>query len=255
MITKIPIHNQQDLAGAFHLEPFLSTATCSVCDCESNFAIDFETSDLFAAYRESARCIYCNLVARQRVVMTCVKQHAVPGNVIYLQEQVTSSYKWAATQLSHCTVIGSEYLPDRSIPGIRHEDVESLSFDNNSIDIIISQDVFEHVADPWQGFRECFRVLRPGCRMFMTVPFAGEPAPSTVHRVQQNLPAVYHGNPLSDQGSIVYSDFGWDLVQNLKNIGFAIDLAVYRSAQQGCASPVLLFELIKPTSSSLVFQQ
>jgi len=253
MLTKIPIHTQQDLADAFQLEPFLSSATCSVCECTSDFVIDFETSDLFSTYRESARCVQCNLVSRQRVVMTCVKQHADSVNVIYLQEQVTNSYKWAITHLSHCTVIGSEYLPDRSIPNIRHEDVESLSFDNNSIDIIVSQDVFEHVADPWQGFRECFRVLRPGGRMFMTVPFAGEPAPSTVHRVQQNLPAVYHGNPLSDQGSIVYSDFGWDLVQNLKNIGFLPELAVYRSAQHGCASPVLLFELVKPVSSNPVF--
>ena len=250
MLTKIPIHNQQDLADAFQLEPFLFSATCSVCDCKSDFVIDFETPDLFVAYRESARCIQCNLVARQRVVMTCVKQHANPDNVIYLQVQVTNSYKWAVTHLSRCTVIGSEYLFDQSIPNIRHEDVESLSFEDSSIDMIVSQDVFEHVADPWQGFRECFRVLRPGGRMFMTVPFAGTPTQSTVHRVQQNLPAVYHGNPLSDQGSIVYSDFGWDLVQNLKNIGFLVELAVYRSAQYGCASPVLLFELIKQSSSS-----
>lgn len=253
MLTKIPIHNQQDLADAFQLELFLPTALCSVCECISDFVIDLETPDLFATYRESARCVRCNLVARQRVVMTCVKQYAGPDHVIYLQEQVTNSYKWAMSQLSPCTVIGSEYLPDRSITDIRHEDVESLSFEDHSIDIIVSQDVFEHVADPWQGFRECFRVLRPGGRMFMTVPFAGTPAQSTVHRVQQNLPAVYHGSPLSDQGSIVYSDFGWDLIQNLKNIGFLPELAVYRSAQYGYASPVLLFELVKPISSNPVF--
>lgn len=252
MLTKIPIHNRQDLANAFQLESFLPVATCSVCECTSDFVIDFKIPDLFATYRESARCVRCNLIARQRVVMTCVKQHAVPGNVIYLQEQVTNSYEWATTHLSSCTVIGSEYLPDRSIPNIRHEDVESLSFDDNSIDIIISQDVFEHVANPWQGFSECFRVLQPGGRMFMTVPFAGHPAESTVHRVQQNLPAMYHGNPLSEQGSLVYSDFGWDIVQNLKSIGFQTELAVYRSAQYGCASPVLLFELIKPASSNQV---
>lgn len=253
MIAKIPIHCREDLAQAYLLEQFLPQATCTVCNTKSNFAIDFNTEDLFMAYRESARCTSCNLVGRQRAVMTRVKQYAQPGDVIYLQEQVTSSYQWAVHNLTDCTIIGSEYMPCDPWPNIRHEDVQALSFANQSVDIIISQDVFEHVADPWCGFVECFRVLKPGGRMFMTIPFAGEPTEHTVDRIKAGLPDFYHGNPLSEQGSIVYSDFGWDIVQRVRNIGFDVDLGVYRSNLFGWASPILLFELIKPTSSSPAF--
>ena len=31
---------------------------------------------------------------------------------------------------------------------------------------------------------------------------------------------VYHGNPLSKEGSLVFTDFGWDLMEILKKIGF-----------------------------------
>lgn len=252
MITKTPIYCQQDLALAFELSQFLSHGICTVCNNNTKFAIDSDCSDLFIVYRESARCVQCNLVARQRVVMTAVKLFAQPRNIIYLQEQVTSSYKWALENFNKCTVIGSEYMPNVALPGIRHEDVENLSFTDASIDIIVSQDVFEHVANPWQGFAECYRVLIPGGRMFMTIPFAGNPAAVTVDRVKQGLPDQYHGNPLSDQGSLVYSDFGWDLVGQLKKIGFAVELSVYRCSELGWASPILLFELIKPASSNPV---
>ncbi len=251
MITKTPIHCPQDLAQAFELAEFLPHGTCTVCDHSTQFAIDCDSSDLFMAYRESARCVQCNLVARQRAVMTAVKLFARPGDVIYLQEQVTSSYQWAVKNLTQCTVIGSEYMPNDTLPGIRHENVESLSFADSAIDVIVSQDVFEHVANPWQGFAECFRVLKPGGRMFMTIPFAGSPRAETVDRVQQGLPDFYHGNPLSEQGSLVYSDFGWDLVTKLKDQGFDLELSVYKAGELGWASPVLLWELVKPASSNL----
>jgi SAM-dependent methyltransferase len=252
MITKTSIYYQEDLAPAFELSPFLSHGTCTVCNKNTEFAIDSDYPDLFMTYRESARCVQCNLIARQRVVMTAVKLFAQPGNVVYLQEQVTSSYEWAVKNLTECTVIGSEYVPNGGPPDIRHENVESLSFADASTDIIVSQDVFEHVANPWQGFAECYRVLIPGGRMFMTIPFAGDPAHLTVDRVKQGLPDRYHGNPLNDQGSLVYSDFGWDLVRRLKKIGFAVEMSVYRCSELGWASPILLFELIKPVSSNPV---
>jgi SAM-dependent methyltransferase len=249
MMSKIAIQTPEDLARAFELETFLPRSRCTICDADSSFAIDTQSTDLFMLYRESARCVKCNLVGRQRVVMTRVKQCAKAGDVIYLQEQVTASYQWAVQTFKDCTVIGSEYMPLGVLPGIRYEDVHHLSFETHSIDIIVSQDVFEHVADPWQGFNECYRVLKPGGVMLMTIPFAGQPAAQSVNRVKLGLAPVYHGNPLSDQGSLVYTDFGWDIKSRLTKLGFDVALSVYRNNQLGWPSPVLLFELFKPLSS------
>lgn len=46
--------------------------------------------------------------------------------------------------------------------GIRHEDIEKLSFKDASLDLGVSNDVFEHIANPLDAFKACARVLRPG---------------------------------------------------------------------------------------------
>ena len=83
--------------------------------------------------------------------------------------------------------------------GVRCEDIEDLTFDDETIDLVISQDVFEHVSDPDAGFRETQRVLRPGGRHVFTVPY--DPAlPVSLTRarratdgsIEHVLPPVYH---------------------------------------------------------------
>jgi len=34
------------------------------------------------------------------------------------------------------------------------------------------------------------------------------------------LPEQYHGNPVSEKGSLVFYDFGWDILESCKAAGF-----------------------------------
>ena len=45
---------------------------------------------------------------------------------------------------------------------VRHEDLRSLSFPNNSFDLVLSAEVFEHIPEPYKALNEVFRVLKPG---------------------------------------------------------------------------------------------
>jgi SAM-dependent methyltransferase len=93
---------------------------------------------------------------------------------------------------------------------VRCEDVERLTFDDESFDLVVSQDVFEHVM-------EVARVLRPGGLHIFTVPRKRELLTSRPRAVRPNLEIIhleepeYHGNPVDPSGSLVTFDWGLDL--------------------------------------------
>ncbi len=135
-------------------------------------------------------------------------------------------------------VTGSEYLgpkfkPGTIVKGIRHEDLQHLSFADDSFDIIVSCEVFEHIPDPDQGLAETFRVLRPGGQLILTIPFFAR-NPASVRRaglengvLRYYLPKEFHYNPLSRNGSLVFTDFSWDLLARLHAAGFEDPRALY----------------------------
>jgi SAM-dependent methyltransferase len=112
------------------------------------------------------------------------------------------------------------------VNGVYCEDVRKLTFNGNSFDFIISQDVFEHIPNPEEGFREIYRVLKPGGYHIFTVPFSRKMNKSRTRAIVINgqtkhiLPPTYHGDILRREGILVYTDFGQDLLEILLKIGF-----------------------------------
>ena len=117
--------------------------------------------------------------------------------------------------------------PGEEHEGVRCEDLRRLTFADDSMDLVISSDIYEHVRGPGEAFAEIFRVLRPGGRHIFTVPLFW-PLPSTTQpRIDYSgpedkflVPPIYHGNPVDPQGSLVYTDFGMDLPEGLRWLGF-----------------------------------
>lgn len=109
--------------------------------------------------------------------------------------------------------------------GVRCEDLERLTFADGSFDLVVTQDVFEHVPRPEAAFREIARVLKPGgCHIF-TVPLHEGRSTRTRVRpdggpMERPLPPVHHGDPLRSSGSLVFTDFGDDVPALLEPLGF-----------------------------------
>ncbi len=184
---------------------------------------------------------------RQRLITTLVEQilHDNQNKHVYFMEQVTPIFKWVSETFSEHKIVGSEYFGveydgGTIINGIRHEDVENLSFFDNQFDLIVSNDVFEHVPNPAKAFAECSRVLKQNGIMLATIPFHIDKNNSVVRaminddKLEYLLPPVYHGNPISDDGSLVFSDFGWDILDYIKLAGFSdVVIGVYASEKLG----------------------
>lgn len=193
-----------------------------------------ESGQRIANIRERLACPVTGLNNRQRLMASLLKQRIAATRSslsIYLMEEVTPFYRWCAEHLT-CELQGSEYLGPQYaggtiVNGIRHEDAAALSLSDQSTDIIVSNDVFEHVPFPERSFSECLRALRTGGVMLMTIPFAGDTQASVMRAEMKNgvidhlLPPEYHGNPVSEEGSLVFTCYGWDVLDMAKRVGFS----------------------------------
>ena len=110
-----------------------------------------------------------------------------------------------------------------------NQDLQNLTFPSASFDLVISSETMEHVRRPWQAFSEVHRVLKPGGFYVFTVPFRGNRL--TRPRVDTAgsedvllLERIYHQDPYRPEDSLVYTDFGVDLPELLRPIGFDTEL-------------------------------
>jgi 2-polyprenyl-3-methyl-5-hydroxy-6-metoxy-1,4-benzoquinol methylase len=73
--------------------------------------------------------------------------------------------------------------------------VEEMPFEDCSFDVIMMEDVLEHVTDPLVALQECNRVLRPGGRLFARFPSIQMMFAHHFDRVT-TLPAVHRVIPM-----------------------------------------------------------
>jgi SAM-dependent methyltransferase len=143
-----------------------------------------------------------------------------PAARIYLAEQITHGYRIYKSRFPN--LIGSEYLGDTLEPGqetmhgstrVRHEDHTRLSFASGSLDVVITQDIFEHIPDFREAFRESRRVLTANGCMAFTIPF------------------------------LCFHHLGWDVLDELRAAGFSQASAhLYWGPWQGhCGLPLFVF--------------
>jgi SAM-dependent methyltransferase len=121
----------------------------------------------------------------------------------------------------------SEELGSVRPDGARCEDITRLTFGPNSLDLIVSSDVLEHVPDANAAFRECYRVLKPGGFHLFTVP----PRPVTKKRAEMIdgkikllMEADYHSDPLNPQGILAFWDYGLDAANMFAASGLNISV-------------------------------
>lgn len=214
---------------------------CAICGREVTFEVEEGIS-----LRE-ALCPVCGGSARSRDLARTVLETLCPGTgslaegggclegfSIYHAQASGAVHRYLST-LPH--YVCSEYLDgvasgSMDERGVRCEDIERLTFPDDSFDLVITQDVFEHVKHPWRGFMEVRRVLKPGGVHIFTVPL--HEGRDTIRRVTRDgerdifhLPPVYHGDPLREGGSLVYTDFGDDITRRLQSLGFPTEIAIH----------------------------
>ena len=97
--------------------------------------------------------------------------------------------------------------------GVYCQDITQLTLQENSVDLMISSDVLEHVSDLHLAFKETSRVLRPGGIHYFTVPLRANTKPRAEiidGSLKYYAAPEYHSDPLDPAGILVYWDIGLD---------------------------------------------
>ena len=119
--------------------------------------------------------------------------------------------------------------PGEVVDGVRHEDLTALTFPDGSFDLVITSETLEHVPDLDAALLEIRRVLAPGGRHVFTVPQLPGTASTFARAVLDPYgirvdlaPPIAH--PGGDSGYPVFTEFGADLPDLLRRLGFEVDV-------------------------------
>ena len=152
----------------------------------------------------------------------------------------------------------SNYKPNKPMgavlaKGITNQNLECLTFADESLDIVITSDVMEHVRLDDRAHREIYRVLKPGGIYIFTVPH-DRSWEKTLTRVQVNEPddpskdvhllePEYHGDTNSNEGGGVlsYRVYGKDLEGFLVGLGFDVEYTREDMADLGILNTELYY--------------
>jgi len=182
-------------------------------------------------YRERLVCNNCGLTARKRMVATFLTEQYQVNQRLLCFEYKSNFFRELEKKIPVGYIQGCEYLDENFvsgtiIQGIMHQDIMAMSFKNESYDYIVANDVLEHVSDYQKAFHEVLRVLKPHGKLVFTIPFHYQNESTTLRAKIENRQTifikdpVYHGDPIRKKGSLVFYDFGWDIFEYLKVIGF-----------------------------------
>lgn len=191
---------------------------CSCCICGT-------TGPFIRRFRgEKLVCLRCGSIGRQRAVVKTLKEHDPDWRQMAIHESSPSISSIRMFGKSCKGYVPTFYWPDVSVgdwrDGFRCEDLSHQTFDDCSFDLVLTQDVFEHIPDPRRAFMEVARTLKPGGAHIFTVPIYGERSVTRTRYVGSKalhvLEPRFHGNPIDPKGSLVITDWGTDIVEVIK---------------------------------------
>jgi 2-polyprenyl-3-methyl-5-hydroxy-6-metoxy-1,4-benzoquinol methylase/GT2 family glycosyltransferase len=271
------IRSQSDSrAGRFRGMSF-HPGKCNVCGKQTQFFYRDK-----ALYRESLVCCECLTTSRYRSIARGVlrairelagveadsiaKLDPVPENgfLRIYDTQVPFYYETNAYPipdlLSKCNWIdvqtsifrARDHFGIKLGRNITNQNLEELTFADNTFDIVITSDVMEHVRLDDKAHQEIKRVLKPGGAYLFTVPHFRQTR-ETLVRVAVVDPAdptkdqflmqkEYHGDANSEEcRALSYRAYGTDLDERLQELGFSVDYSKADFPEMGIMNTELFF--------------
>lgn len=192
---------------------------CPICEQDTVF----ETRN--AWFRDHLICQSCpgGSIPRERALMQVLRELAPGWKARAIHESSPAGRGASVVLARDCAAyVATQFFPDTprgaDRDGVRCEDLERQTFDDESFDLVVTQDVMEHIFHPDRAYREVWRTLKPGGLYIHTTPIYKDrvttdrraaigPDGTVTHLAEPE----YHGNPVDPKGSLVTFHYGYDL--------------------------------------------
>lgn len=182
-------------------------------------------------FRDHLFCQSCGSIPRERALMKVIADFYPNWRELKIHETSPGGRGASIKLHTECeSYTASQYYPDiapgavHKESGYRCENLEALTFPDESFDLFVSQDVMEHIFDPEAAFKEIARILKPGGAHIFTVPLINKTRNSEVWasrggdgQIVYHQKPEYHGNPVDAKGSLVTMHWGYDIASFIVN--------------------------------------
>ncbi|WP_137819729.1 class I SAM-dependent methyltransferase [Pseudomonas sp. 2FG] len=198
---------------------FQHNGRCPICEKEVTFSAEY------IWFRDHLLCSNCGSIPRERALFKVIIDYFPNYRDLCIHESSPGGRGASVKLHKECRdYSASQYYPNvapgKTHPqsGFRCEDLENLTFPDNSFDLFITQDVMEHIFDPEKAFKEIARVLKPGGAHIFTAPLInkGNKSERWASRTEEgeiiyHHEPEYHGNPVDAKGALVTMHWGYDI--------------------------------------------
>ena len=187
--------------------PLAQPAVCNVCRW---------SGDAFVGpfHAEMASCPVCGSVSRDRFLLhSFFSTIAKPSGLRVWETSPRLGDYYRRMMRKHFDYFASDY--DLSAhEGDVQLDLQNIALPDESIDVLLTPHVLEHVPDTDRALGEIARVMKPGGHMFLQVP------------LQVGVTRVPPEPEFHADDTPVFFNFGWDLTHRLRDRGFVVDVLV-----------------------------
>lgn len=203
---------------------FRNEGWCPICEKRVTFTARN------AWFRDHYFCDQCGSIPRERALMHVIQTWYPNWRDLRVHESSPGNRGASVKLARQCRCYtASQYDPELGFgnthpkAGYRSENLERQTFPGQAFDLVVTQDVLEHIFDARMAFMEIARTLRPGGAHIFTTPLVNKNRPSEKWAslsdagIVYHQPPEYHGNPMSSEGSLVTWHWGEDIVTLIKN--------------------------------------
>jgi SAM-dependent methyltransferase len=184
------------------------------------------SNEVIAGYGDNILCPACLSTARERLVIALLQnEFKLTGKKILHFSPEKNIYNFIK---QHNEVITADIEPlfYKNIDAtIKNEDATRLSFANESFDLVIGNHIMEHIPDDKKALAEIYRVLKPGARAILQIPYSTK-IPATIEQPAINDPRQQ--SALFGQKDHVRVYQLQDYVSRLQGCGFTVSVIEYK---------------------------